>query len=299
MRITNNMVTQSILSQLQDLNSQQSQLQTEVGSGLAVTQPSDAPAQFGQVVQLQAQNSQLAQYSKNSTQALQVASASYGGLQSLQTIYDRASQLGTLANGALGANAAAAYAPEVDQLIQQAVQVANTQLNGNYVFAGTAVTTPPFTATAPGGTITGVAYAGNSQQAAVQVSANGTITPGTSGATNSGIATLINSMIALRDALNGGDQTAIATATAGLPPSEDVITSAISDNGATQARIQATQTEMQSLSDSTSQLISNDVNADLPSTIVKLNEAQLAYQASLQTAASVMHLSILNYITLN
>jgi flagellar hook-associated protein 3 FlgL len=299
MRITNNMVTQSILAQIQDLNSQQSQLQTEVGSGLAMTVPSDNPSQFGQVVELQAQSSQLAQYNNNANQALQVASASYGGLQSLQSIYDRASQLGTLANGALGANAAAAYAPEVDQLIQQAVQVANTQLNGNYLFGGTAVTAPPFTATATSGTITGVAYCENNQQAAIQISTNGTITPGTSGATNAGIATLINSMIALRDALNGGDQTAIATATAGLAPSEDVITSAISDNGATQARIQATQTEMQSLSDSTSQLISNDVNADLPSTIVKLNEAQLAYQASLQTAASVMHLSILNYITLS
>ena len=36
MRITDNMVTNNLLAQIQQLTSQQSQLQSEVGSGLAV-----------------------------------------------------------------------------------------------------------------------------------------------------------------------------------------------------------------------------------------------------------------------
>ena len=58
MRITNNMVTNTILNELQQLDSQQSSLQTEVSSGLAVTQPSDNPAAFGQVVELESQSNQ-------------------------------------------------------------------------------------------------------------------------------------------------------------------------------------------------------------------------------------------------
>ena len=37
MRITNNMVTSSIMTELQDLETQQSSLQSEVSSGIAVT----------------------------------------------------------------------------------------------------------------------------------------------------------------------------------------------------------------------------------------------------------------------
>ena len=44
MRITDNMVTNSLVTQIQQLTSQQSQLQSEVATGLAVSQPSDNPA---------------------------------------------------------------------------------------------------------------------------------------------------------------------------------------------------------------------------------------------------------------
>ena len=46
-------------------------------------------------------------------------------------------------------------------------------------------------------------------------------------------------------------------------------------------------------------MISNAADADLPTLMVQLNQAQLAYQAALQSSASVMHLSILNYINLS
>jgi flagellar hook-associated protein 3 FlgL len=294
------MVTNGILSELQNLDTQQSQLQTEVSSGLAVTQPSDNPAVFGQTIELQSQNRQLGQYEQNASDALNTASASYSGLSSLQSIYDRASQLGTLGTTVTGATTSQAYGGELDQLIQQAVQVANSQVGGQYLYAGTAVNAEPFsTTTNASGDITGVTYVGNLNQSAVQLSASASVSPSTSGATNQGIATFLNQMIALRDSLNSGDTTSIAAANQTLLSSEDVITGAVADNGAIQARIQSDQTQQQSEATELNSLISNNTNADLPSTIVKLNQAQLAYQASLQTAASVMKLSILNYITLS
>ncbi len=66
-----------------------------------------------------------------------------------------------------------------------------------------------------------------------------------------------------------------------------------------QARIQSVQTQQQSETTELNTLISNDTNADLPTTIVQLNQTQLAYQAALQSAASIMHISILNYLTLS
>jgi flagellar hook-associated protein 3 FlgL len=302
MRITNNMVTNSILGELQQLETQQSSLQTEVSSGLAVSQPSDDPAAFGQVVQLEDQSNETAQFNKNASQALDLANASYGGLDSLQQIYDRASQLGALGNGTLGNASSSTYADELDQLIQQAVQVANTKLNNTYIYAGTAVSQPPFTTTANGsGQIGSVAYTtapGGDQQASIALSPTSSVSPSTSGATNQGIAGFINNMISLRDALSAGDSSGISTASAALASSDDLITSAVAENGAVQTRIQADQTQQQAYATELNSLISGDTNADLSQTIVKLNQAQVAYQASLQTAASVMHLSLLNYVNL-
>ncbi|MGH7997054.1 MAG: flagellin [Opitutaceae bacterium] len=299
MRITSTMVTNNMLSELQNLESQQSQLQAEVSSGLAVTQPSDNPAVFGQTIELEGESSQLAQYQQNATDALNTANASYSALDSLQSIFDRASQLGTLGTSVTDATSAGAYGEELDQLIQQAVQVANSQVGGQYLFAGTAVSTVPYTTTTDAnGNVTAVAYAGNTQQSSVPISATSTVNPGTSGATNQGIATLLNQMVALADALNGGDSSAIASAAQAMNGSEDVLTDAVAQNGAVQSRIQSDQTQLQSESTEMGNLISDNTNADLPTTIVNLNQAQLAYQAALQTSASVMRLSILNYVYL-
>ena len=300
MRITNNMVTNSMVTELQQLDTQQSQLQSEVSTGLAVTQPSDNPAAFGQDIELQSQSDQLTQYSDNATQALDLANSSYSGLNSMMSLYDRATQLGTLGGSTNGSSSDSAYGTELDQIIQQAVQEANTQIGGQYIYGGTATSTPPFTATTDStGSITAVSYVGNTEQMSIPLSATSSVAPGTSGATNQGIADFINHMISLRDALNSADPTALAAANTALGPDEDTISDAVAENGAIQTRITSEQTQQQSESTELNTLISNATDANLPTTITQLDQSQLAYQAALQTAASVMHLSILNYISLS
>jgi flagellar hook-associated protein 3 FlgL len=298
MRITDNMVTASLVNQIQQLDSQQSSLQSEVSSGLSVTQPSDNPAVYGQVIELEGQNSQDAQYAANASQALSVVQSSYSGLSTLQQIYDRATELGALAgNGTNNTGDVQSYATELNQLIQQAVGVANSQYNGSYLYAGTAVTTQPFTTTTDGsGNIASVTYVGNSGQSMIPLSQTSNVSATTSGTTNQGIATMITNMIALSTAMQSGDASAVNTAASNLEPSDNVLTAAVAENGAVEARIQSDQTQLQSMSTQISTEISNDTSADLPSTIVKLNQTQLAYQAALETASKVMQLSLVDYI---
>ena len=71
---------------------------------------------------------------------------------------------------------------------------------------------------------------------------------------------------------------------------------ALADNGGVQTRIEASQAQQADRTTSVDQLISSETSADLPATIVKLNQTQTAYQAALQSAANIMHLSLLDYI---
>ena len=243
------------------------------------------------------QLSQVQQYAKNATQALTVSQASYSGLQSLNSISNRAGELATLGTGTLGSSAMQSYGTETNQLIEQAVQAANSSFNGVYLYGGTAVSSPPYTvARDASGNITGVTYAGNQSQATIPLSATSGVAASTDGTTNTGIATFINNLVSLRDALNSGDSTAVSNTQAGLTDGENVITSAIATNGGIQTRIQAAQSDQTSQVTNLQSDISSVVDADLPTTIVQLTQAQTAYQAALQSAVSSMQLSILNYI---
>ena len=82
-------------------------------------------------------------------------------MNSLQTIVSQVNDIATEASsGTNSSTQLSTYATQVAALIQQAVQLGNTQdANGNYIFSGTATSTQPFVATTDSnGNITRVTY---------------------------------------------------------------------------------------------------------------------------------------------
>jgi flagellar hook-associated protein 3 FlgL len=297
MRVTNNTLSEAIVRQIQQLGSQQAKLQTQVATGQRIFQPEDDPTAMGRVLALESERRQISQYTDNVTRAFEVSQASFAGLQQLKKVSDRATEIGTLGAGALSPDMARAYASEVDQLIEQALQLGNTRFRNDYLFAGTAVDTPPFTVTRnAGGAVTAATYVGNTAQAPVQLSESSAIAPGTDGATNGGIATFLTQLIALRDALTSNNTAAVTAAQAGLIATEDTLVSSLAVHGGIQMRIDAHRTQLRDRADNLEALISSETDLDLPTTIVKLNQSQTAYQAALQSAANIMRLSLLDYI---
>jgi flagellar hook-associated protein 3 FlgL len=297
MRIATNSVSDTILNQIQQLSSDQSKLQTQISTGLRITQPEDDPAVFGQVINFQSQLRQNAQYSNNASAALALSQASYAGLQSLKSISDRAGQIAILGNNTLGTGSMQSYATEVNQLIEQAVQVGNSTYQGNSLYAGTAVDTPAFTVSRDAtGQVTGVTYAGDAGQAPIALSATSTVNPATTNATNTGIGAFINQLVALRNGLQAGDPNAVTATQPGLQAGENVIVSAVAEAGGIQTRINAVQTDLTAQSTTLSGLISNADSTDIATTVVKLTQAQTAYQAAIQSASKILNLSLLDYL---
>ncbi len=297
MRITNSTLSENIVRQIQQLGTQQARLQTQVATGQRIFQPEDDPTAVGRVLALESEQRQIAQYTSNADRALEVSQASYAGLQQIKKVSDRATELGTLGTGAISADSSRAYASEVNQLIEQTLQLTNTKFRNDYLFAGTAVDTPPYAATRNAqGDVTAVAYVGNAERSAIPLSENASITPGTDGATNTGLRDFLNQLVALRDALTANDTSAMSTAQAGLISSEDQLVSSLAEHGGVQTRIEANKAQQQQRADNLESLVSKETDVDLPSTIVRLNQSQTAYQAALQSAANIMRISLLDYI---
>ncbi len=297
MRVVNNSTSDAILAQIQTLSSRQAKLQNEVSTGQRVVQPEDDPASFSRIMGLDTEKSQLTQYLSNTSRALDVSQASYSGLQQIKSISDRAGELGTLGSGANSPDANQAYGQEVNQLIEQAVQLANSKFGSDYLYSGTAVSTAPITVTRnSAGDITAVTYAGNSSQNTMQVSESSSLAPGTTSSTNSGMADFINNMISLRDQLNTGTPTNMSTIQASLESSENTIVDALSEQGAVQTRINVNQQQLQSRSDAIDKQVSDEADVDLATTVVKLSQTSTAYEAALSSASKIMQTSLLDYL---
>jgi flagellar hook-associated protein 3 FlgL len=297
MRVTNNTLTEGIVRQIQQLSNQQARLQNQVATGQRIFQPEDDPTAVSRVLGLESEQRQLGQFLRNADRAFELHQASFSGLQQIKKVSDRATEIGTLGAGAISTEASQAYASEVDQLIEQTLQLANTKFRNDYLFAGTAVDAAPFVATRDAqGRVGSVAYAGNSESASLQLSESTSITAGTPGETNLGLRDFLNQMVALRDALNNGGPAAVTAAETDLISSEDMLVSALAEHGGVETRIEANRAQLHDRADNLESLVSTETDVDLPSTIVRLNQTQTAYQAALQSAANIMRISLLDYI---
>jgi flagellar hook-associated protein 3 FlgL len=297
MRISNNSVSDGIIRQIQQLTADQAKLQLQVSTGRRITQPEDDPAAVGRVLDLQSEQRQIEQYGNNAARALSLAQSSFSGLQGLKRVSDRAGEIGTLGAGALGPDALSSYGIEVDQLIEQGLQLGNTRSGTDYIYGGTAVDVPPFVATRDSaGKIVSIANQGNANQAVIPLSEATSVAPSTSASDNSGIASFLASLIALRDGLNSGDTSVVRTTRPALANGENSIVSAMANNGGIQTRIEAAQSQQKDRTASLASLVSTESSVDLPTTIVKLNQTQTAYQAALASAAKIMNLSLLDYL---
>jgi len=297
MRVPTNSASENVIKQIQKLAARQSQLQTQLATNQRIFLPSDDPSAAGRVLTMENERAQLQQFERNAGTALEISQSSFAGLKGLKSISDRAGEIATLGSGTASPDALRAYGAEVNQLIEQALQTGNSRFRNDYLFAGTATDTEPYTVTRdPSGQITAVAYAGNSNQASIQLSESASIQPGTTGTTNLGIRDLMTHLISLRDALAAGDADAVTATRPSLEASEDLLVNSLSERGAIDMRIEVNQAQQLARSDNLNKLVSNEVDADLPETVVKLSQTATAYEAALSSATKILQMSLLDYL---
>jgi flagellar hook-associated protein 3 FlgL len=294
------------------LAAQQNRLQNQVATGKRISQLDDDPATMRQVLNLQAQDSQIAQYRQNIASLQTQATNSYSAMSSVQNLSARAGEIATLADATKSPQELSAYATEVTQMIQQGVQFMNSTSQGAYLFGGTQSNQPPFvTTTDASGNITAVTYQGNASVPGAEIAPGATVSVQVPGANTSGNgpggfitdtrtgADFFNHLIALQNHLLAGNTAAISSQDApALAKDEDNITSQIADNGLVQSHLTAVDSLAASQSLSVKQTVSQDSDADLAQTLTQLSATQTAYQAALQSGAKLLsqNQTLLNYL---
>jgi flagellar hook-associated protein 3 FlgL len=178
MRVTQSLNQTQFLTALDSLESNLSQTQNQVSSGLAFTTPSQNPIAAGTVDNYSQVLAQSKQYTANGNSAQTSLQTEGTALTQLQN------QLQTLRSLALEANSGTQTGEDLTAIAAQATQIQNSLLtiantqdgNGQYIFSGFATQTQPFSLTA-----TGAAYAGDQGQQQLQIAAGQTVAAGDNG----------------------------------------------------------------------------------------------------------------------
>lgn len=310
MRVTANMFPDSLVRQLNRLNARQSRLQVEAATGQRIQFPEDNPSAMRRVLDLQAESQTLAQYRTNISRLTDQTAATYSSVRAVRNVSDRAGEIATLADGTRSPQELNIYATEVSQLIQQAVQLMNSQSQGDYLFSGTKSDTPPFALTLDAnGNVASVTYQGNTSVTAAEIAANVKLSVQALGANTTGTgsrgvitdsragADFFQHLINLQNNLLAGDTTAIADTTRGqLAADEQNLITHIARLGSLTARLEAGAAVALDRTTSLEKLISREADADLSETLVRLSETQTAYKAALQSGATILNLSLLDYL---
>jgi flagellar hook-associated protein 3 FlgL len=313
MRIAGTSYTDSMVGQLNFLTARQFQLQTQVSTGQRIQKPEDDPTGMSVALRLQAQSGLVNQYSQNLASLQSTANNAAGIMQQLKSISDRAGEIATLAQDDTRTPAELqSYASEVNQMIQQAVQLANSKDGSNYLFSGTKSDTPPFAAVKDAnGNVTAVTYQGNTNASQKEIAENTTVTTDTPGENTSGSgprglladsrhgADFFSHLISLQKDLENVDRTAITKLDQpSLAKDEDNLIYQISITGVTLSRLDSAAQSVSTRQQALQQSLTKVAGVDVTKVITDLSQAQSTYQAALASSSVLLQMqqSVLTYL---
>jgi len=273
--------------------------QEQLATGLSINQPSDNPDGTALAMQLSGQIAAMNTYTGNVNDGTAWANTASSALQSVQQMVQTARTLVVEGgNGSLNQNDLTSIGDQIDQLVAEIKQTANTQYNGMYIFSGTATGTAPYP-TAPGQDT----FQGNT--AAVTRS----IGPGTSLQVNANLNSVLGGGQAaadggLLDTLETAAQDLTAGNTANLGNDLTALDANITtlegvqaDVGATQDRLEMASTRITALQTADQTELGNTEGVDMAQASISLSTEQAGYSAALQSGSQLIQTSLLNFLS--
>jgi flagellar hook-associated protein 3 FlgL len=267
--------------------------QRRVSTGKRINELGDDPVGVSNVISMSSVKAGLAQYSEN----LNHANARYGTTENsfteVTTLLNRANALTVNgANATVGQNERQAMASEITSIRERLVQLANTRDgNGDYIFAGTAVKTTPFTTAL--GVIT---YNGDLGTVKVEAAPGQTMDLSLSG-TQTFFTNAYDTLTATITALQNNDtgtlsNSSLANIQANLQTSS-FYRGEIGDRMRTVTDYKSDQARR---IEELTKGVSDVTDVDLAQAITDYQSAQTAYQAALQMAGQGNKLSLMDFI---
>ena len=303
MRVTNNIMTDSLVRYLTAQNEALYERQTIIASQKRINSPSDDPIGMGKVLDYRQTLASIEQYQTNIQSGktrLEVTEVH------LDLVDDLLQMVRAMAQTEAGGTAESRQlaAEQVKMLYDQVLDLTNSKLNDNYMFSGYQTKTAPFSRDDTQATTFDkftVTYNGDAGDARFMVAHNSEITIDTDGRPlfHNAAAGGLNIFDAMRDLIVGleNDDTAAISAQGGMmDQARTQINNVRAANSPILYQLETTENHWQNYKPKIQELLGKEEEADITQAVVELQRIELAYQTTLATAARIIQPGLINFL---
>jgi flagellar hook-associated protein 3 FlgL len=294
MRVTEGSIVFNFLADVNRSRERIVQLHSQLASTKRVLKPSDDPQATELILRLKNAIDRNEQFERNVADGQSMMEGTGSALDAFSNVMLELKDIVTRASNPSLGNGLGALADRVDQLLAEAVDIANTKLNGKYLFGGTQTLDPPFTLAAdhsavtanPNGITGSVAYpVGEGSTQVVNIDGQEAF-QGTQ---------IFDLMIQLRNSMRSGAPPSAAQGN-GVSTMLEYVAGKAGKAGSLQQNLDALRVQLADQRVLLQELLSLHQDTDVAEATMQLKHYEIMLDAALNTGAQVIPKSLLDFL---
>lgn len=302
-RVTSNMMNSQLLLNLNRNALRMNETQNQMATGRKINKPSDDPVGITYSLRYRSELASNEQYKKNVDSAVSWMDFNDTVLSQTNDVLQRLRELTVQAStGSNPQSALDSINKEVSQLKEQLVDIANSQLNGKYIFNGENFSQKPYSGTLDPSEITtdigDVIYTvGDSVKMSINLNGNdvfGDADTAATAQTSDNIFSIINRLTSKLSAT--GDHSAIGDELESIDSRIDKLLTIRAEVGAKTNRIELMQSRLVDLNINLTSLQAKTEDADYAKLIMDSKVQENIYNASLSAGAKIIQPSLVDFL---
>jgi flagellar hook-associated protein 3 FlgL len=296
MRISQNYGIESLLLEINRTRSKIDELQSNLSSGKRVSKLSDDPENINALFRFKTALTESARYQKNIEDAINFMTVTSQALDDAINILSSIKESAIRGITNIGDNQWAAEGDQVNHLLKEIVDIANTRFQDRFVFGGSSTKDIPFTLSSDEGQVLvnpdgvdgnlKILY-GNSQIENYNVSGEAAFRENVD---------IFQTLVDLRDAILAKDSTAIEGLLVNIDDSIDQLSLQNANIGGKINRFESYLQQYQSLDIHLQDMLSRIEDTDMAKAIMELQKEEISLNATLQVFAKTSSISLMDYL---
>ncbi|TYS15173.1 flagellar hook-associated protein FlgL [Rossellomorea vietnamensis] len=300
MRVTQSMLTGNSMRNLSSSYDRMGKLQDQLATGKKITKPSDDPVVAMKGMFYRSNLTGIEQYKRNLSELYLWMENSESGIDQANQGLQRVRELTIQGkSGTLSQQDQQAVAKEIDQIKQDLVNVADTQVAGRYIFHGTDVSKSP------------IANKGLDNTRAPQVAANmddpsidsyeievsrGVSLKANVSPNNIFSQKMFDTVHNIQKALENGDTAGLDAELGSLDDIMDQLSAERSELGARYNRLEMVDDRLMQQEITASRVLSDNEDADIERVITELKTQESVHRAALGVGARIMQPTLMDFL---
>lgn len=314
MRVTNTMLINNMVYNLNQNMKSMEKLQYQLATGKKFRVPSDDPIGASKSLKFNTDISKLKQYKRNAEDAMSWLDDTETALGEINEVLKRAYELAVqVANDTYSGEDLLMVREEIDQLKEHLMQIANTTYAGRHIFSGYKTDKPLFKK--ENGEIVYNIDLKQNEKFQYNIGLTERIEVNTLGSRVFGMVqgneyiyegdieeaaikpALIDVLDSFSKALEEEDSSALTNTISRLQASMEHILSVRAEVGAKMNRLELTTKKLASQINNVTELLSHNEDVDVAETVMYLSMAQNVYMSSLMTGARIIQPTLAQFLT--